>query len=283
MDPSKNKTGYQTIISLATDLCPVTINNIKNQYKPYLCTFSSIFSYFYLSQMKLSQDNLLKQATSYCSRLNTVQNAKTQLISNLASLNIDSEVDFVDRCEDLIIDNEDSNVWMDPIIPSSDIQVGPLCQNIYSLLKEMKNQTYEQTEDIENNIDQSQNSSNSSSLANKRIVPFEQYLVKINQLLLLEFMSAIQMKLFQQCSDLKVIQYKPRQYCEEFIEPSIDFWDMEDNLCKSTEFDVKTTLTCESVINPIFTKLHQSLMKTTEDIFNEVAKSQSKILMRDFI
>jgi len=39
---------------------------------------------------------------------------------------------------DLYIDFEGVNVWIDPIIPSNKIPIGPLCNNLYTLLTEMK-------------------------------------------------------------------------------------------------------------------------------------------------
>jgi len=39
---------------------------------------------------------------------------------------------------DLLIEYESYNVWIDPIIPSTEIPIGPLCNNLYTLLNEMK-------------------------------------------------------------------------------------------------------------------------------------------------
>ncbi|CDW73826.1 UNKNOWN [Stylonychia lemnae] len=241
LNPDQNKTGYQVINSLATQLCPITIQNVKNQYKPYVCTFSSIFSYFYLSQLKLTKSNLQSFAISYCSKLSAVSMEKTRLITELSKLPLGNQTKFTNQCMDMYIEFESSNVWIDPLIPSTDIPIGPLCNNLFSLFSEMQQSN-----------------------------------------LLSEFMTTIEMNIFQNCSNYQVQQQIPKQYCLNNIEPSIDFWDMDDNICMSMEFDDEKQNTCESVIKPVFASLNKSLIKTTEDIFNEVSKTQSKLLMKDY-
>ena len=57
-----------------------------DQYKPFICTYSSIMSYFFLSQLSMTKDTLKDFGSSYCSDLDKVETAKLKLISDLASI-----------------------------------------------------------------------------------------------------------------------------------------------------------------------------------------------------
>lgn len=76
----------------------------------------------------------------------------------------------------MILDHENYNVWIDPVVASSDIKLGSLCNNLYTLLTEMTNQNFVGSD-----------SENDDSLVNnsftKANIPFEYYITKVNQLL----------------------------------------------------------------------------------------------------
>ena len=67
--------------------------NVIDQFKPYVCSFSSIFTLYHLLESKLPAKDL---AAEYCSKLKDVELAKLELIISLASLTLDST--FKEKC-----------------------------------------------------------------------------------------------------------------------------------------------------------------------------------------
>lgn len=79
--------------------------------------------------------------------METVESAKISLISSLASLSTSDEYYFIKECTDLIMDYAEYNLWIDPIIASSDIKVGVLCENIWTLYTTLEDNTSIQNDD----------------------------------------------------------------------------------------------------------------------------------------
>jgi hypothetical protein len=55
---------------------------------------------------------------------------------------------------------------------------------------------------------------------------------------------------------------------------------MDDNICESASLDSADIDSCSALFSIVFDHLQTSIIKTTEDVFNEVAKSQSKTLLK---
>lgn len=57
-------------------MCPFGLPQLKNQLKPYVCAFSSVFVLFSLNRFTESIE-AGNYASDYCSNLNEVEMAKT--------------------------------------------------------------------------------------------------------------------------------------------------------------------------------------------------------------
>jgi hypothetical protein len=77
----------------------------------------------------------------------------------------------------------------------------------------------------------------------------------------MEQMNAIQLKAFNQCRDSEVESSGLKNYCIKYIQPDIDFWDMDvsyifflnlqNNTCEDLNY-AGLEKTCQGLINPVF-------------------------------
>ena len=104
-----------------------------DQFKPYVCSFSSIFTLYHLLDSKLPPKDL---AAEYCSQLSNVELSKLELIISLASMTLDSM--FKDKCMHKVSQYSELYSWMDPMLITNDISVGTLCENLGDLYKDLK-------------------------------------------------------------------------------------------------------------------------------------------------
>jgi len=127
------------LYDLAIRLCIQSLTTVKTEYKPYQCTFSSIFSFFYISE-HADSTNVKDFAADYCSNLNNIENDKITLLSKLSSIPISERTynDFYTECLDEV-GNYTSNSWIDPIIPNPSITLGNICINLATLFFQMSN------------------------------------------------------------------------------------------------------------------------------------------------
>jgi hypothetical protein len=77
-------------------------------------------------------------AADYCSKLSDLELAKLELIISLASLKMDSS--FKDECMQKVSQYPDLYTWMDPMLITTDISVGTLCENLGDLYSDIKAQ-----------------------------------------------------------------------------------------------------------------------------------------------
>lgn len=123
-----------------------------------MCTFSSIFSFFYLRQ-RADSENMKDYASDYCSYLSNIEMAKLQLIDTLATYSRSDS--FLEECVKNVEAYQPYNSWIDPFIPINSLSIGSVCANIQTL--------YSSMDEIN---------------PNKATMPaFEYYLVKTNTLL----------------------------------------------------------------------------------------------------
>lgn len=63
--------GMDIIQTLSVYICPAAVISIKNEYKAYACTFSSVFTYMYM--VKYKEDANVAYAADYCSSLDDLE------------------------------------------------------------------------------------------------------------------------------------------------------------------------------------------------------------------
>lgn len=175
---------------------------MQNEYKTYICTFSSFFSYIYIQ--KYSEGSVSSFASDYCNTLDDIELQKVTFVSSLASISLDDRMDFYNYCMDALMQYAEYNSWIDPMIAIEDVSVGTMCQNVYTLYKQMEND--------EDNYNDDGN------------IPFEYYLVKTNSLIMLEYVNAIELRAFSACANTYIATDGYESYCADTVMNYIDFW-----------------------------------------------------------